>query len=65
VTDQCVAHAVKDAADLGYLVTLVTGEGLCRGVVVLRLMSIEYNSVLGGHAKDAAESGLPGDTRDR
>ncbi|WIA44448.1 hypothetical protein OEZ86_007199 [Tetradesmus obliquus] len=24
VTDQCVAHAVKDAADLGYLVTLVT-----------------------------------------
>lgn len=26
VTEQCVAHAVKDAADLGYLVTLVTGE---------------------------------------
>lgn len=25
VTDQCVSHAVKDAADLGYLVTLVTG----------------------------------------
>jgi hypothetical protein len=25
VTDQCVAHAVKDACDLGYLVTLVTG----------------------------------------
>jgi hypothetical protein len=24
VTDQGVAHAVKDAADLGYLVTLVT-----------------------------------------
>jgi nicotinamidase-related amidase len=30
VTDQCVAHAVKDAADLGYLVTLVTG-GLAEG----------------------------------
>jgi nicotinamidase-related amidase len=26
VTDQCVAHAVKDAADLGYLVTMVTGN---------------------------------------
>jgi hypothetical protein len=25
VTDQCVAHTVKDACDLGYLVTLVTG----------------------------------------
>jgi nicotinamidase-related amidase len=25
VTDQCVAHAVKDACDLGYLVTLLTG----------------------------------------
>jgi ureidoacrylate peracid hydrolase len=25
VTDQCVAHAAKDACDLGYLVTLVTG----------------------------------------
>lgn len=33
VTDQCVAHAVKDACDLGYLVTLLTGghggEGPC------------------------------------
>lgn len=26
VTDQCVAHAVMDACDLGYLVTLVPGE---------------------------------------
>lgn len=26
VTDQCVAHAVMDACDLGYLVTLVTGN---------------------------------------
>lgn len=25
MTDQCVAHAVKDACDLGYLVTLLTG----------------------------------------
>ena len=24
VTDQCVSHAIKDAADLGYLVTMVT-----------------------------------------
>ena len=29
VTDQCVAHAVKDACDLGYLVTLLTGEHAC------------------------------------
>lgn len=28
VTDQCVAHAAKDAADLGYRVTLVTGASL-------------------------------------
>ena len=26
VTDQCVEHAVRDACDLGYLVTMVTGE---------------------------------------
>lgn len=25
VTDQCVEHAVRDACDLGYYVTLVTG----------------------------------------
>lgn len=25
VTDQCVEHAVRDACDLGYLVTLVPG----------------------------------------
>lgn len=24
-TDQCVGHAVRDACDLGYLVTLITG----------------------------------------
>lgn len=29
VTDQCVAHAVKDACDLGYLVTLLTGGRCC------------------------------------
>jgi nicotinamidase-related amidase len=29
VTDQCVEHAVRDACDLGYLVTLVTGEAHC------------------------------------
>jgi hypothetical protein len=29
VTDQCVEHAVRDACDLGYLVTMVTGmEGM-------------------------------------
>lgn len=27
LTDQCVEHAVRDACDLGYLVTMVTGEG--------------------------------------
>jgi nicotinamidase-related amidase len=26
VTDQCVAHCVKDAADRGYRVTVVSGE---------------------------------------
>ena len=25
LSDQCVEHAVRDACDLGYLVTLVTG----------------------------------------
>lgn len=25
LTDQCVGHAVRDACDLGYLVTLITG----------------------------------------
>lgn len=28
VTDQCVQHAICDAADLGYLVTMVTGMSL-------------------------------------
>ena len=27
VTDQCVEHAVRDACDLNYLVTLVSGTG--------------------------------------
>ena len=29
LTDQCVESAVRDACDLNYMVTLVTGESMC------------------------------------
>jgi nicotinamidase-related amidase len=39
VTDQCVAHAAKDAADLGYLVTIVTGVSLLTDTDLLYTLS--------------------------
>lgn len=44
VTEQCVAHAVKDAADLGYLVTLVTGE-IFAYINALSVTHIQYSCI--------------------
>ena len=41
VTDQCVAHAVMDACDLGYLVTLVTGKNLEQFKYLSEIFKIE------------------------
>ena len=38
LTDQCVESAVRDACDLNYMVTLVTGESMCEFSMPTMLM---------------------------